>query len=140
MNIASRAKAALLQNFSGSTDNKGYTRSPQQNLLPGIDLATVEGDLRGGHGDELRMKFCAVHSSCALAVNCFAPFKVDPGRLRLLGKQGSNVEFEKKLPIFDRRRCPNLDVWVERENDVVAVESKLLEYLDSEKGRVCPDL
>ena len=51
------------------------------------------------------MKFCAVHSSCALAVNCFAPFKVDPSRLRLLGKQGaSNVEFEKKLPIFDRRR------------------------------------
>jgi hypothetical protein len=46
VNITSMAKAALLRNFSGSTDNKGYTKSPQENLLPGIDLATVEDDLR----------------------------------------------------------------------------------------------
>lgn len=134
MNIAAKAKAALLGNFSGTTE-KGYTHWPQENLLPGIDLATVEADLRRGDGDELRTKFCAVHSSCALAVNCFGPFKVNPSRLQLLGKQGAtSLGFEKKLPIFDRRRCPNLDVWIERENDVVAVESKLLEYLDPKKA------
>ena len=85
------------------------------------------------------MKFCAVHSSCALVVNCFALFKINPSRLHLLGKQGAtNLGFEKKLPIFDMRRCPNLDVWIERENDVVAVESKLLEYLDPKKAEFAP--
>lgn len=130
MAIASIAKAALLRNFSGSTDKKGYTLWPQENLLPGIDLATVEDDLRGGDGDELRMKFCAVHSSCALAVNCFAPFKEQPGRIALLGKQGATkVEFEHKLNIFQGGTAANLDVWIERDREVVAVESKLLEYL-----------
>jgi len=136
---ASIAKAALLGTFSGATDRKGYTHWPQENLLPGIDLTAVEDDLRGGDGDELRMKFCAVHSSCALAVNCFAPFKVNPSRLQLLGKQrATNVGFEKKLPIFERGKSPNLDVWIERENDVVAVESKLLEYLSPKKPEFSP--
>ena len=63
MKLSLSAKAALLRNFSGMTDNKGYTRLPQENLVSGIDLATVEDDLRGGDGDELRMKVCAVHSS-----------------------------------------------------------------------------
>lgn len=58
MSIASTAKVTLPRSFSGSTDTKGYTRLPRENRLPGIDLATVEDDLRGGDGDELRMKFC----------------------------------------------------------------------------------
>jgi hypothetical protein len=62
VNTTTRAKKALLRNFSGATDGKGYTRSPQENLLPGVDLATVESDLRRGDGDELRTKFMAVHS------------------------------------------------------------------------------
>jgi hypothetical protein len=98
VNIVSNAKAALLSNFSGRVD-KDYRHWTQENLLPGIDLATVEDALRGGDGDELRMKFCAVHSSCALAVNCFAPFKLQASRL--LGKDGaSKVGFERKLRIF----------------------------------------
>ena len=135
VNITTRAKAALLRSFSGATDRKGYTRSPQDNLLPGIDLATVEDDLRRGDGDELRTKFRAVHSSAALAVNCFAPFKVNPGSLLLLGKRGAKqVEFERKLPIFSGVGAPNIDVWIDRGRDVVAVESKLLEYLTPKKS------
>jgi hypothetical protein len=139
MNIASTAKAALLRNFSGWTDNRGYVKSPQDNLLSGVDLATVEDDLRRGDGDELRMKFTAVHSSSALAVNCFAPFKVQPSRLVLLGKQGATkLEFERKLKIFHGGKSPNLDVWIERGHDVVAVESKLLEYLTPKKPEFSP--
>lgn len=48
VNVASIVKAALLCNFSGATDNKGYTLRPQENLLPGIDLATVEDVLGAG--------------------------------------------------------------------------------------------
>jgi hypothetical protein len=136
VNTISIAKAALLANFSGRTNTKGYTDQPQDNLLPGIDLATVEGDLRRGDGDELGTKFCAVHSSSALAVNCFAPFKVQPARLRLLGHQGATkVEFERKLPIFRHGTAPNIDVWVEFGNDVIAVEAKLLEYFTPKKAK-----
>ena len=139
MNVSASAKAALLRNFSGTTDHRGYTKSPQENLLLGIDLATVEDDLRSGDGDELRMKFRAVHSSSALAVNCFAPFKLQPGGLVLLGKQGATkVDFERKLTIFHGGRPANLDVWIERGHDVVAVESKLLEYLTPKKPEFSP--
>ena len=134
MNMASVAKAALLNNFSGPTDIKGYTKTPQENLLLGVDLATFEDDLRRGDGNELRTKFRAVHSSSALAVNCFAPFKTQPRRLVLLGKQGATkLEFERNFKIFHGGRSPNLDVWIERDRDFVAVESKLLEYLTPKK-------
>lgn len=135
MTITKMAKTALLQRFTGVYDKNGYTRSPKENLLPNIDLAKVEGDLRRGDGDELRIKFCAVHSSAALAVNCFAPFKERPGEISILGQLGATqVEFEKKLIIFDGRKGPNMDVWIDRKKDVVAVESKLLEYLTPKRA------
>lgn len=71
-----RAQRALRQQFAGASDTKGYVRSPVDNLVPGVRLEQFEDDLRKGAGDELRMKFCALHSSAALAVNTFAPFKV----------------------------------------------------------------
>jgi hypothetical protein len=39
VNVSALAKAALFRNFLGSTDNRGYTKSPQENLLSGVDLA-----------------------------------------------------------------------------------------------------
>lgn len=134
MNVTTKAKDALRQSFSGVADNKGYALSPQENLLPDIDWAPIEKDLRRGDGDELRMKFSAVHSSAALAVNCFGPFKSYPERLLLCGKRGwKQVEFERKLPIFGGVGAPNIDVWIDRGQDAVAVESKLLEYLTPKK-------
>ena len=132
MDVTTRAKNALLSKFSGARPNsKGYVGSPKENLLPGVHFVAVEDDLRRGHGNELKTrKFCAVHSSSALTVNCFAPFKLNPSNLMLLGKQGAKrLEFEWAVPIFRGGTPPNLDVWIEREDDIVAVESKLLEYL-----------
>jgi hypothetical protein len=133
MDLRSLAKEALRCNFPGRPET-GYTSLPEDNLLSGVTMASVEKDLRQGDGDELGRKFCAVHSSCALAVNCFGPFKEQPSKLHLLGKQGaSEVTFEHKLKIFARGKGPNLDVWINRGDDIVAVESKFLEYL-SPKG------
>jgi hypothetical protein len=130
MDVATKAKAALVSRFSGTCDRKGYTRTIQENLMPGVDLATVENDLRRGDGNEMTTKLRAVHSSAALAVNCFARFKNRPDDIAILGEQGARqVEFEKKLPIFRGGRAPNIDVWIERDRYGVAVESKLLEYL-----------
>jgi hypothetical protein len=135
MNTTTKAMRELREKFSGITDDKGYTLSPQENLLPGINWALVEDDLRHGDGGELRMKFEAVHSSAALAVNCFGPFKDHPEMLRLPDKQGADqVKFEHKLPIFNEVGAPNIDVWIDRGRDVVAVESKLLEYFTRKKA------
>jgi hypothetical protein len=132
--VAARARAALHDRFVSlfpiPLNRQGYASCPQDNLLPGISLADVESDLCRGDGHELDGKFCAAHSSAALAVNCFGPFKTRPDDLLLCGQQGAqSVEFEKQLPTSLRGTPPNMDVWIERGGEVVAVESKLLEYL-----------
>jgi hypothetical protein len=129
-----KAKAALTRSFAGRTDHRGYVDWPQANLVSGVRLEQFEGDLRQGDGNELRMKFCAVHSSAALAVNCFAPFKDRPADLSLLGAQGAvGIQFEKQMPIVAGRRPSNLDVWIDRGGNAVAIESKLLEYFEPKK-------
>jgi len=129
-----RAKAALSGSFPGAKHNNGYVDWPEKNLVSGVRLEQFERDLREGDGSELRMKFCALHSSAALAVNCFASFKDRPEDLSLLGEQGAvKIRFEKQMPIIDGRRPSNLDVWVDRGPTKVAIESKLLEYLTPKK-------
>ena len=129
-----RAKAALRAKFSGPTDNQGYVIKPEANLIPGVRLDQFESDLRRGDGGELRMKFCAVHSSSALAANCFGPFKDRREALLLLGQRGAvGLEFEKRLPIIPGHRPSNLDVWVDRGASAVAVESKFLEYFQPKR-------
>ena len=129
-----KAKAALSRNFAGAKDTKGYVDWPEANLVSGVRLDQFERDLRQGDGSELRMKFCAVHSSAALAVNCFAPFKDRPEDLFMLGQHGAvGIQFEKQMPIIPSRRPSNLDVWVDRRSSAVAIESKLLEYFEPKK-------
>lgn len=129
-----RAKAALRRMFAGAADSRGYVNRPEANLVNGVRLEQFESDLRQGDGNELRMKFCAVHSSAALAVNCFAPFKDRPKDIVLLGEHGAvRIQFEKQMPIVRGRRPSNLDVWVDRGSNVVAIESKLLEYFEPKK-------
>ncbi len=83
------------------------------------------------------MKFCAVHSSAALAVNCFAPFKDRPEDLLLLGKHdAAGIQFEKQMPIIPWRHPSNLDVWIDRGSNMVAIESKLLEYFNLNKAHL----
>jgi hypothetical protein len=132
MSIIEQARRALRDRFTGTVDASGYVERPEDNLVPGIHFGRCAADLERGDGDELRTKFRAVHSSSALAVNSFGVFKND-GMLSTLVLDGVRaatcVEFEKPLRIFRGGRPANLDVWIERERDIVAVESKLLEYL-----------
>lgn len=129
-NLVASAKAALRCVLEDKADRRGYVARSIDNLLPGIEFDEIEKELRRGDGHELEGKFRAVHSSSALAVNCFGWFKRRTHALSLLGSVGARgVEFEKQLPIFPGRTPANLDVWIDRGDSVVAVESKLLEYL-----------
>jgi hypothetical protein len=80
--------AALLRSIpTASLDGAtGYARHVQDNLLPGISLAEVEGDFAGAPGHELESKIRAPWSSSALAVNSFAPWRHDAGFFRAPGR------------------------------------------------------
>jgi hypothetical protein len=111
--------------------DRGYVSKIEDNLLPDIDIASFEANLLAGAGAELRTKFLAAHSSAALAVNCFAPFRngqagLDIGRNREL----SLVGFEQKFPTgLARAEPPHLDVVATGPSGLLAVESKCTEYL-----------
>src|ERR1019366_6709554 len=121
-------------------DEKGYVAHASQNLVEGVRLADFEADLRQGDGNEMEGKFRAAHSSSALAVNTFAPFKANPAALRLPGGSGfTELSFERKCPHgLLGRRPPNLDVVASGTNGVVAIESKCLEPLTPHKAEFAP--
>jgi hypothetical protein len=121
-------------------DEKGYVSEASQNLIAGVHLNDFEADLRQGDGNELEGKFRAAHSSSALAVNTFAPFKANPAELWLPGTGGfTNLHFERKCPHgLAGRRSPNLDVLADGPNGVVAVESKCLEPLTPHVAKFAP--
>jgi hypothetical protein len=87
-------RSALAQGFLKSAprsvlDEKGYVREASQNLIEGVRLDDCEADLNQGGGNEMKGKFRAAHSSSALAVNTFAPFKANPMRCDFRGAVAS---------------------------------------------------
>ncbi len=120
-------------------DAKGYVAEIGDNLMPGVSLADFERDLLQGDGSELRLKFRAVHSSSALAVNCFAPFRSTPHALSFPGGSGFTAfSFERKCPHGIGRQPPNLDLVAEGPEGIVAVESKCLEPLSPHVANFAP--
>src|ERR1700704_2026989 len=97
-------RSALIQAFLMSVphavlDKNGYVSEAGQNLIEGVRLEDFEADLLQGDGNEMKGKFRAAHSSSALAVNTFAPFKADLDSLRLPGGSGfASLHFERKCP------------------------------------------
>jgi len=141
----SASRTALINGLRKSApqivlDDKGYTTDIGANLLEGVRLSDFEADLRQGDGNELEGKFRAAHSSSALAVNSFAPFKVAPEALWLPGNQGfSSLCFERKCPHgLAGRRSPNLDVFADGSAGIVAIESKCLETMTPHVANFAP--
>jgi hypothetical protein len=113
-----------------------YVRALRYNLAPGIEAGDFHGDFEGADGGELVSsggrpeKLCAVHSSAALVVNTFAPYRRAPESLSLVGRTGFAFAcFEKKLRTGLGGTPPNLDFYAIGDEAVVAVESKFTEVL-----------
>lgn len=119
------------QRPDGLIDDNGYAADFRGNLLPMVLPEDFEADLSAGDGNELQTKFRAAHSSSALAVNCFAPFRRRIGDLAMPGGAAfDQLQFERKCPTGLRGgRSPNLDVLLSGPTGVVGIESKLTEYL-----------
>ena len=116
-----------------------YVIDNTANLVEGVALSDFDKDLKKGAGGELigdPSKFCAAHSSSALAVNSFAPFKNRPGELTLAGQGGfDSVVFEQACDTGLDGTPPNLDVFCTAGNRIVAVESKCTEYLTAKPAK-----
>ena len=143
--LLSACKTALADGLRRSSpgvnlSDNGYVNAPTENLLQGLHFGDFRSDFDQGSGNELVGKFLAAHSSSALGANSFGPFKTDPGALRLLGQDGFHrLDFERKCPNGLRRGTPpNLDLLVEGERSIVAVESKCLEYLSPKPAAFSP--
>jgi hypothetical protein len=131
------AIAALRKQFEATRPGvplspSGYVANPERNLVAGVGTRHLVRDFEQGDGRELERKFLAVHSSAALAVNTFAPFKDCPDQLSLAGiGDFETMEFEARCPIGLRGGRPaHLDLLAQGRAGVVAAESKCTEHLD----------
>ena len=118
-------------------DEKGYVSANQDNLVDKFDNWTdIERELGEGQGSELKPdkhgKFKAVHSSSALCVNNFAPFKQNKDKFSFLNHNDfTEATFEKKLPTGLGGTPPHLDFYLENNNTVIGFESKFIEILNA---------
>jgi hypothetical protein len=144
---AALARAFLLSRPGVSLDAKGYVSEPRQNLVDGVDFGDVEADILQGDGSELRgdgrgrpPKFHAVHSSTALAVNGFGPFRNNASVLPMpWGSRFTTLHFEGKCPHgVGNGKPPNLDVLLHGPGEVIGIESKLLEPINDHKAEFKP--
>ena len=153
-NLLDRAKRAAADHLRRAKDGASW-RDPNypdhlvdwwDNLLEGVTRADCEGDVSKGAGGETRdrrhksggimpAKFCAPHSSSALAVNTFGPFRRQPARLQLDGHTDfTAVQFEYPCNNgLHTQHFPHFDFFAESPDGVIAVESKFLEPLGDKK-------
>lgn len=122
-------------------DRSSYVTAPGRNLVGGLEEAVLE-DFSSGAGGELEgalPKFCAVHSSSALAANVFGKMRLHPGSFQLAGiGRFEKARFEQKLPTGLMGTPPHLDFFASGPAGSVAVESKFTEFLGSKTAAFAP--
>jgi hypothetical protein len=95
-------------------DTRGYASDWRHNVLAGLPLPEIAGDLSFGVGHELDGKLGAAHSSAALAVNTFGIWRTDPSSFRLYGVSGfTAMHFEATCPTGLNGTPPHLDLIVD---------------------------
>jgi hypothetical protein len=105
----------------------GYASHWEKNLADNLPLTPIISDLSAGAGCELDSKLRVAHSSAALAINKFGPWRIDPSTLQVGGVRGFHgLKFEATCPTGLGGTPPHLDLIAEGEV-LVAVESKCTE-------------
>ena len=121
-------KQSLIRNVNG------YVSTIPDNLVEGITTDLFYADLIQGSGTELKSKFNALYSSSALAVNNFSIIKKYLTSFKFLDKTNfKECAFERKFITGLGGTPPNLDFIVESNTDLIAFESKYLEFLNKKE-------
>jgi hypothetical protein len=116
-------------------DDDARVETAEESLVrPLPQWPLIRKELESGDGSELkskdgkRPKFHSLYSSAALCVNAFAPIKEKPEAVQLLGYGPFSVaRFEMKLKTGIS--TPNVDLYLEDQDDVIGIESKYTEWL-----------
>lgn len=141
--LRERSYAALLAGARSASDSvsydlRGYASRWQDNLMVGLPLTEIAGDLGTGAGRELDGKLRAAHSSAALTVNTFGPWRAAPDSLSLAGTTGfRSLRFEATCPTGLGGTPPHLDL-LAKGDAIVAVESKCTEWMDRRRADFSP--
>ncbi|MBT7788625.1 MAG: hypothetical protein HN757_07075 [Calditrichaeota bacterium] len=117
-------------------NENGYVGNHIENLISVFkNWEEIRDEIGGGQGGELipdgngNIKFNAAHSSSALCVNNFAPFKSEMDDFCLFNQAGFlEARFEKVLPTGISR--PNLDFYLRNETTIIGFESKYTEIFN----------
>ncbi len=121
-------------------DDQGYVARPEENLIPGLSLNDFANDITRGAGQERIGKSRAVHSSAALAINCFAPLRASFHRFDIGDCRDLQVDgFERRFSIgLARSQAPHVDVVANGRGGMVAIQSTCLEYLTLKRATFSP--
>lgn len=128
-----RAAAERLAGLRGRDalrdDHPSYAKTIEGNLIDGVSRDDFSDDLVDSGAGALRAiggtpeEMCAAHSSLALAVNTFAPFRRDPSRLAMPGMgRFACARFSKKLRTGMGEEAHPLAFYAIGPEDVAAVE------------------
>lgn len=141
--LKSSLSEARVRAFVGGT----HTESLRDNVVPSItddQLATLRAQLAAGDGGELRPRpksgkttAHAPYSSAALALNAFGGWLGREEQLTVGGLGGwtDPLQIEAKLQIAHGGGRANLDVLLTSPGRVLAIESKLTEYVAAHDER-----
>jgi len=123
-----------------------YCANHADSVINGITADMFCYDLIRGDGGELSNltgsvpKFNSISSSASMAVSTFAPWKsrlselmINLGTHQLSGFDKLEFEHIAKTAIPKARKHPNLDVWLESNKAILAIECKFCEFLDERK-------
>lgn len=127
------------------TPYDAYAASVEANLLEGIPFADMRKAFDDGKGQELQgdaqhpPKMAAIYSSSALVVNTFGPWHHDPSHIMVNGHGGfRTMAFEAQVPTGLQGIPPHLDLRLDADDRVLAIESKCLEYLTPKPAVFAP--
>ncbi len=141
--IMKQINGEIIQTISHDVDLKHvYCANYANSVIDGISADMFCCDLIRGDGGELSNssgsapKFNSISSSAALAVSTFAPWKthlddltVDLGTKQMAGFDKLEFEHIAETAIPKAKKHPNLDVWLESDDAILAVECKFCEFL-----------
>ena len=135
--IEEKVKYALQSAYKDKSKNspncKGYVAAFQDNIIKGVKEVEIAKELSFGKNSKVECQFRAIHSSLAMAVNNFAPFRAHLENLILpIGEDYKTLEFEKKCPIWNKEKvgAAQPDVLITGSTEIIAIESKLKEILN----------
>lgn len=122
-----------------------YAADVEANLLDGVPFADIRKAFDDGKGQELQgdaehpPKMAAVYSSSALVVNTFGPWHRDVNDLVVHGHgKFKTMSFEAQVPHGLNGTAPHLDLRLDADDWVLAIESKCLEYLTPKRAVFAP--